>query len=123
MSRVSNVLLAVALIPTGVAFVLPFQFIRRKLRTGSFLLSQEELAQRRAKLAKPTSPFTRAASAILWCLSATVWTFLAIAQYHHHHHGHTFTPWLTASVTWITAGIYVWQFFHPRTPRPLTLRK
>lgn len=109
-------LLVVALLPTWIAFVPWFQFVRRKLRTGRFLPSQEELAQRRAKCAKPTSRPARAVAAIAWCFSASMWTFVAIARYHHHPHGSTFSPWITASITWVTAGIYVWQFFRPRTP-------
>ncbi len=94
--------------------VYPFVAIRRKLRTGSFLPSQEEFAKLRARCGKPLTFRQRLTAAIAWFLIALVWTWSIVS--HHHAYSGTFPPWLVVVLSWICAAIYTWQLFRPSVP-------
>jgi hypothetical protein len=102
------ILLIAVLIGCGLAY--PFVLIRRKLRTGSFLPSQEELAKRRAKCAAPRPLRTRILMAGIWVFNATVWTYSAISHMHRPHSDWS-SPLFTAGATWFAAAIWTWQVF------------
>lgn len=97
-------------------FILPgillFSVIRRKLKTGSFLMSQEELAKARAKRRKPPPLKTRILIAGFWCFSASLWTLTAL-KHQHSNHGDMYMPLFVAAVTWLAAFLWTWQVFRP----------
>jgi hypothetical protein len=115
-SRQSAVLL---LVLAGVLFLLPgifaFKAIRRKIKSGSFLPSEEELDKARAKCAEPKSLRTRILLAGIWWTSALLWTGSAL--HHMHRHTASSSTWLTAAMTWIPATLLTWQVFRPSQPQ------
>jgi hypothetical protein len=92
-----------------------FKSIRRRLKTGSFLPSEEELAKGRAKCATPKPLKQRILVAGLNWLVAILWTFSAIRG--HHSQSQTFPPWVVAALWWFVAAIWTWQVFRPAKPR------
>jgi hypothetical protein len=106
---IALVALAVVLLAAGLAY--PFIAIRRKIRTGSFLPSQEELAVRRARCAKPASFKQRLLTAALWWVSAILWS-VAHGRNHMHHDG-AFSPWFMAGLVWLTVAIWTFRVFRP----------
>jgi hypothetical protein len=106
-----GVLVGVGIVVIG--FVYPFLAIRRKLRTGYFLPSSEELAARRAKCAKPKPLRTRILLAAAWCFPAILWTATAV-EHLRRPHGDNVLPWFTASIMWLNVVLWTWQIFRPR---------
>jgi len=105
--QIALVALTTALLAGGLAY--PFIGIQRKIRTGSFLPSQEELAARRARCAKPASLKKRLLTSATWWVSAILWTDVAA---HSNHYG-AISPWFTAGLMWITAALWTFRFFRP----------
>jgi hypothetical protein len=85
-----------------------FKAIRRKLKTGSFLPSEQELAARRSRCAKPKSLRQRIALAAVWWFSAILWTDMAIGRQHHQG-----SAWVAAGMTWLAAFAWTWRVFRP----------
>lgn len=112
------ILSAAALITCG-GLAYPFIAARRKLRTGSFLPSEEELAKRRARRAKPAPLWQRIFTAACWWSLAITWTLSAV---HRHHSNSPIPPELQAGLAAFIAVIWTLQLFNPRTPaRALSL--
>jgi hypothetical protein len=85
-----------------------YKSIRRKLKTGSFLPSEEELDEARARCAQPKSLRQRITLAAVWWFSAILWTDLAIGRQHRQG-----SAWVTAGMMWVAALVWTWQVFRP----------
>jgi hypothetical protein len=108
------------LLVAGVCFLfLPttmlFKAVRRRLKTGSILPSEEELAVARARCRKPTSLKMRVLTAALWWLIAIVWTDSALGSMHKPFYSSEslITHWLAAVMNWLVAAIWTVQVFRP----------
>ena len=107
-----NLFLALA----GLCLILPawtlFSAIRRKRKTGYYLPSQEEIAERRAKCGMPKPLWQRILPAIMWSFNAVLFTWSAIS---HNHIGHTppHDRWILAAAGWFLAILCGWQVFRP----------
>lgn len=91
-----------------------FKIIRRKMRTGSVLPSQQELDRARAKCATPKSLRQRLLMAGIWCFIAVMWTTSAVERLHRH--SATTVTWVNVGVGWLAAAIWTWQLFRPQRP-------
>lgn len=89
-----------------------YKTIRRKLKSGSFLPSEEELAAARARCAKPKKLRVRIISSVLWWFVAIVWTDIAIGRSLHRS-----SAWVVAGLSCLAALIWTWQIFRPSPPR------
>jgi hypothetical protein len=92
--------------------IMVFKAVRRKIVSGSFLPSQEELEKARSRCAAPRPLRTRIFMAACNLFPAIIYTYSAI---HHPQHG-VWTPstrWLLAALWWLIAGIWTWQVFYP----------
>jgi hypothetical protein len=116
-SRVPQIaLLAMAALLFCLPGLLLFNIIRRKVKTGSFLVSPEELAKARARCANPRSLKQRILAAGLWWLIAGTWTFLAL-KHRHSASPDVFPPWMLATITWVPALLLTWRMFRPPAPQ------
>jgi hypothetical protein len=108
-SRPNLILLSVG---APLLLALPFWFlyksIRRKMKSGSFLPSEQELDASRARCAKPKSLRQRIALAAVWWFSAILWTDMAIGRQHHQG-----SAWVAAGMTWLAAFAWTWRVFRP----------
>ncbi|MDR3725597.1 MAG: hypothetical protein P4K86_01010 [Terracidiphilus sp.] len=104
--------LLLLLVSAALLLAVPFwslcKAIRRKLKTGSFLPSEQELDAWRARCAKPKSLRQRIALAAVWWFSAILWTDIAIGRQHRQG-----SAWVAAGVTWVAALMWTWQAFRP----------
>jgi hypothetical protein len=89
-----------------------YKAIRRKLKSGSFLPSEEELNAARARCRKPRKLRQRILTAALWWFIAILWTDMAIGRPHHWS-----SAWMVAEISWLAALIWTWQIFRPSTPQ------
>ena len=89
-----------------------YKAIRRKLKSGSFLPSEEELAAARARCRKPKSLRQRITTAALWGFVAIIWTDMAIGRPHHWS-----SAWIVVGISSLTALIWTWQIFRPSPPQ------
>jgi lysylphosphatidylglycerol synthetase-like protein (DUF2156 family) len=92
--------------------IMVFKAARRKIVSGSFLPSQEELEKARSRCAAPRPLRTRILMAVCNLLPAILYTYSAI---HHPQHG-VWTPssrWVLAAIWWFVAGIWGLQVFRP----------
>jgi hypothetical protein len=89
-----------------------YKAIRRKLKSGSLLPSEEELAAARARCAKPKKLWQRILPAVLWWFVAILWTDMAIGRSHHQS-----SAFMVAGLSWLTAMIWTWQVFRPSPPQ------
>ena len=85
-----------------------YKAIRRKLKSGSFLPSEEELTAARARCRKPKKLWQRILTAALWWFVAILWTYMAIGRPHHWS-----SAWMVAGISWLAALIWTWQVFRP----------
>jgi len=88
-----------------------FKFARRKIRTGSFLPSQEEMKANRAKCAQPKPLRTRILLVVCYLLPAVLFTSSALS--HAHSTGSLLHRWILAVIWWWIAGVWIWQVFRP----------
>jgi hypothetical protein len=113
--RFSGLLLLLA----AVLFLLPgmfaFKAVRRKIKSGSFLPSQEELDKARARCAQPKSLRQRIWLAALWSFNALLWTGTALGRLHRHTA--TSSTWVVVAVTWMAAVLWIWQVFRASPPQ------
>jgi hypothetical protein len=92
-----------------------FKTIRRKLKTGSFLLSQEEIAKARARCRKPPPLWLRIFSASVNLLAAEIMTIIPVIDYLRHKSPDNF--WCGMAVFWwVLAAIWIRQVFRPSQP-------
>jgi hypothetical protein len=89
-----------------------YKAIRRKLKSGSFLPSEEELDAARARCRKPRKLWQRILPAVMWWFVAILWTDMAIGRPHHWS-----SAWMVAGISWLTALIWTWQLFRPSPPQ------
>ena len=89
-----------------------YKAIRRKLKSGSFLPSEEELDAARARCRKPKKLWQRILTAALWWFVAILWTDMAVGRPHHWS-----SAWMVAGISWLTALIWTWQLFRPSPPQ------
>jgi len=89
-----------------------YKSIRRKLKSGSFLPSEQELEDGRARCAQPKSLRRRIALAAAWWLIAIVQTGSAISR--HHRPGEA---WVVVAVMWLLAMVWTKQIFRPSSPQ------
>ena len=89
-----------------------FKAIRRKLKSGSFLPSEEELAAARARCRKPRKLWQRITTAALWWFVVIIWTDMAIGRHHHWS-----SAWMVAGISLLAALIWTWQIFRPSPPQ------
>jgi hypothetical protein len=89
-----------------------YKAIRRKLKSGSFLPSEEELAAARARCRKPKKLWQRITTAALWWFVAIIWTDMAIGRPHHWS-----SAWIVVGISSLTALIWTWQIFRPSPPQ------
>jgi hypothetical protein len=108
--------MALGILLIGCGLIYPFTAIRRKLRTGNFLPSTEELAKRRARCARPRSLRLRILTAGMWIVVAALWTWTAIMRMHRPHVD-SFSPWFTAALSWLAAVVWTLQVFRPKPPQ------
>jgi thiol-disulfide isomerase/thioredoxin len=90
-----------------------FKMIRRKLKTGSMLPSQEEIAKARARSRRPRPLWIRISMANVMALNAGMLTSFSISD-HIRHRGPEFF-WLAAFM-WFLAVFFAWQVFRPVQP-------
>ena len=93
-----------------------FKTIQRKVKTGSFLPSQEELAKARAKCAAPKPLKQRILLAALYWLVAILWT-IPVFRGHPHSGSSVFPPWTLAALWWLAAAVWTAQIFRPSRPQ------
>ena len=98
------ILSATFLLPPGV-FI--FKAVQRRIRTGHFLPTEEELAKLRARCARPPSGWQRIGSAVVWTLVAIMWTLTAWRGHAHP------SQWIVAGVNWLAAAVWIWRAIHP----------
>jgi len=91
-----------------------FHIIRRRVKTGSFRPSPEDLSKTRAKCAATKSLRQRILAAGMWCSIAAIWTGLAFRHPHNDPGG--FSPWFLPVIAWFAAILYTWQVFRPSMP-------
>ena len=92
-----------------------FKAIRRKLKTGSFLLSQEEIAKARARYRKPQPPWFRIFAAAMNVLAAEIMTMIPVIDYIRHRSPDYF--WCGMAVFWwLMAAFWTRQVFRPSQP-------
>jgi len=103
-------ILVVVLIAVSVWFI--FKAIRRELKTGSLLLSQEEIAKLRVRTRKPQSLRFRILLANFWAFLAGSIAFSPIST-HIRHHASSSILWVLSPAYGIIAACYIWQVFHP----------
>jgi hypothetical protein len=96
--------------------VYPFLAIRRKIRTGYFLPSSEELAARRAKCARPQPLSARILVAGVWWFVTAIWTFSAVDHVLHPSRHISSSPWFAAASSCLAAVVWTFKIFRPRTP-------
>jgi hypothetical protein len=92
-----------------------FKTIQRKLKTGSVLPSQEELAKARAKCATPKSLRQRILFAGMYWVAAILWTLPILRG--HHSQSQVLSPWILAALWWFAAILWTWQVFRPSKPQ------
>ena len=105
--------LAAVLVFLGLIY--PVTGIRRKLRTGFFLPTEEALEARRARAREPKTLQSRLLAAGIWWLCAVFWTMTAFGP--HRSHSSAVKPWLLAGLMWLNAILWTWQVFRPTNPR------
>jgi thiol-disulfide isomerase/thioredoxin len=92
-----------------------FKTIRRKLKTGSVLPSQEEIAKARARSRKPQPLALRILIANVMALNAGMLTSFAISE--HIRHLVPDFPWSgLAAFMWFMSVFFAWQVFRPIQP-------
>ena len=110
--RIAILLWLVAVILLALPGWFFYKAIRRKLKSGSFLPSEEELDAARARCRKPKKLWQRIMSAALWWFVAILWTGMAIGRHHQQS-----SAWMVAGISWLAALIWTWQIFRPSTPQ------
>ncbi len=92
-----------------------FKTIRRKLKTGSVLPSQEEIAKARARSRKPQPLWFRILMANVIAFNAGMFTSFSIAA--HIRHSTPDLPWgWIAPFMLFMAVFFAWQVFRPIQP-------
>jgi hypothetical protein len=92
-----------------------FKFIRRKLKTGSFLPSQEEIAKVRARTRKPVTAGTGILTASsMWMVAGT----MAAMQINAYRHLRTpeMYMWGVVALCLGASCLWIWQVFRPSKP-------
>lgn len=110
--RIAILLWLVAVILLALPGWFFYKAIRRKLKSGSFLPSEEELDAARARCRKPRKLWQRILPAVMWWFVAILWTDMAIGRPHHWS-----SAWMVAGISWLTALIWTWQLFRPSPPQ------
>jgi hypothetical protein len=100
-----------------VLLVLPgwfaFKAVRRKLKTGNFLPSQEEIDRSRSRCAQPKPLRQRVLVAVMYWIVALLFTGSALSR-HSHDHSAFGSPWVLPAMWWAVAVIWTLQIFQPR---------
>jgi hypothetical protein len=91
-----------------------FKTIRRKVKTGSVLPSQEELNRSFSRCGKVGSLRLRIAAAAMWWLVAIMWTVTSMRGHHADRLG---LGWVTAVFGYAAAILWTLQIFRPSTPQ------
>jgi thiol-disulfide isomerase/thioredoxin len=109
--------LIVVFFAISLAFVASYAFktIRRKLKTGSFLPSQEEIAKIRARSRKPQSLKMRIFMAAAYLLVAEMMTATPIIEYLRHGSVDGFQGWMPA-LWWFLYAFMVFLAVRPIRP-------
>lgn len=92
-----------------------FKTIWRKLKTGSFLLSQEEIAKARTRRRTPQPLWLRIFTASMSVLAAEIMTIIPVMDYLQHKSPDYFW-WGVAVFWWFMAAIMIRQVFRPIQP-------
>ena len=91
------------------------KMIRRKLKTGSVLPSQEEIANARARSRKPQPLWIRIVAAAMNVLAAEIMTLVPVMSYLQHRTPDYF--WCGMAVFWwFLAAFWIRQVFRPIQP-------
>ncbi|MGA3161748.1 MAG: hypothetical protein ABSC77_11075 [Terracidiphilus sp.] len=110
----SQQLMIVPLLLAAAILALPawffFKTIQRKLKTGSFLPSQEELAKARASCAKPKPLWQRILFSALFLGVAVLYTAGPIIRLIRHRPPMD-SLWVIAALWWVIAAIWIRQLF------------
>jgi hypothetical protein len=93
-----------------------FKAIQRKLKSGSFLPSVEEIDKVRANRAKPGKRWQWILAAGLAWLNVVIWTVNPFLQHSRHRPPFGLT-WMPAVMWWLTALIWTWQAFRKTPPQ------
>jgi hypothetical protein len=114
--RFSWQLRTLLLLLAAAVLVIPIWFfiktVQRKLKSGSFLPSQEELAKSRANCAKPKPLWQRILFAVLFLGVAVLYTLGPILR-HLRHRPPMDSQWVLAVLWWIIAAIWIRQLIRP----------
>ena len=92
-----------------------FKMIRRKVKTGSVLPSQEEIAKARARSRKPASLWSRIVAANVMAPNAGLWTSGLIRDHIRHRTPEDFS-WLLTIFWWFFTAFWMSQVFRPIKP-------
>jgi hypothetical protein len=86
--------------------LMTWNLLRRKWKTGSFRLSQEEraelFARNRSTYNQPLSMRSKTWQAVVYLLPAMLWTLIAYRSWHHSLHA---VMVISTVLTWITAAL------------------
>jgi hypothetical protein len=93
-----------------------FKAARRKVKSGSFLPSQQDFDQARAKCAQPKPLRQRILLAGLYWIVALMWTWSAFER-HRPYHGLFGSASGAAAMWWVAAAVWTFQVFRPRAPQ------
>ena len=115
---VTYVLFAVCL---AVPCILLFKAVRRKQKTGSFMVSREEMAKAFTRCTRPTSPWLAILVVELYVLVALMYTASPIIRYLRHRPFETYSL-LMPIFWWGIAAVWIWRARHPNcSPASLSL--
>ena len=92
-----------------------FKTIRRKLKTGSVLPSQEEIAKARARSRKPKPLWLRISIANVMAFNAGMFTSISIAAHIRHRTPDIPWDWMAPFMLFM-AVFFAWQVFRPIQP-------
>jgi hypothetical protein len=101
---------------TGMVFIplsliFPIKLLRRRLRTGKFLLTRDEETASRKHARRPKSLKKRITAVTLTLFLALLETYLALASDHHRT-----VSWVLAILWWYLVAITSWELVLPSKP-------
>jgi hypothetical protein len=86
-----------------------FKAVRRKLKTGSYLPSEEELAAPRLRCGQPQSLWTCMMMASIMLLNAILQTDIALGRLHRH--ASISNSLVLACIWWGLSFFWIWRVF------------
>jgi hypothetical protein len=90
-----------------------FKAVRRKLRTGNYLPSEEELAAARSRCGNPQPLWQRVLVPSLMLLNAVLQTSTAVRRFHGGHGSFGYSV-VIACLWWAMSAIWIWRGFRPQ---------